>query len=342
MKNVRVEVARLAQSVRHEQVPALYDQVLGTFYFYGSGSASNPGGGAEQQTWARVQASHTAAGYRAYLSAYPQGQYVADARVALALVEAGPAPAPQPQPQPTPQPVQQGLQAGQTAKDCDVCPEMVVIPAGSFTMGSSDGDDDEEPLHRVNIQSFALGKFEVTQGQWKAVMGNNPSRFTECGDNCPVERVSWNDIQEYIQKLNQRSGKTYRLASEAEWEYAARAGSTGKWSFGDNQSQLGEYAWYSANSGKTQRVGQKKPNAFGLYDMHGNVWEWVQDVLHDNYSGAPTDGSAWMNGGDNSRRVLRGGSWSDIPAGLRSANRFWYSPESRIISIGFRLARTVF
>jgi hypothetical protein len=114
MKNVRVEVARLAQSVRHEQVPALYDQVLGTFYFYGSGSASNPGGGAEQQTWARVQASHTAAGYRAYLSAYPQGQYVADARVALALVEAGPAPAPQPQPQPTPQPVQQGLQAGQT------------------------------------------------------------------------------------------------------------------------------------------------------------------------------------------------------------------------------------
>jgi formylglycine-generating enzyme required for sulfatase activity len=200
-----------------------------------------------------------------------------------------------------------------------------------------------KPPHRVNIQSFALGKFEVTQGQWKAVMGNNPSHFKECGDNCPVEQVSWNDIQEYIQKLNQRSGKTYRLASEAEWEYAARAGSTGKWSFGDSESQLGEHAWYSANSGfETQRVGQKRPNAFGLYDMHGNVREWVQDCWHGNYSGAPTDGSAWTTNCTEDPRVLRGGSWISVPAYLRSADRFRYAPGNRLYDVGFRLARTVF
>jgi formylglycine-generating enzyme required for sulfatase activity len=224
---------------------------------------------------------------------------------------------------------------------CAYCPEMVVIPAGSFQMGSNEYTD-EKPPHRVSIKSFALGKYEVTQGQWKAVMGSNPSSFEECGDNCPVEQVSWDDIQQYIQKLNASSGQQYRLPSEAEWEYAARAGSNGKWSFGNDDAQLGQYAWYGSNSGsKTHAAGGKLPNAFGLHDMHGNVWEWVQDYYHDSYSGAPSDGSAWVAGGDQGRRVFRGGGWLIDPAILRSAIRGRYTPDGRNNDIGFRLARTL-
>ena len=230
--------------------------------------------------------------------------------------------------------------AGQTIKDCADCPEMVVIPAGSFTMGSNEFGW-ERPVHRVNVPSFLVGKTEVTQGQWKAVMGSNPSAFSQCGDDCPVERVSWNEAQEFAQRLSQKTGKQYRLPSEAEWEYAARAGSNTKWSFGDNESQLGEYAWFAPNSqGKTQRVAQKRPNAFGLFDMHGNVWEWVQDCFHDNYTGAPADGSAWTTA-CSSTRVLRGGSWGGSPAVLRSANRSGGTPDYRnFIDSGLRLART--
>ena len=172
-------------------------------------------------------------------------------------------------------------------------------------------------------------------------MGSNPSSSGNCGDGCPVERVSWNDAQEFAQRLSQKTGKRYRLPSEAEWEYAARAGSSTKWSFGDNASQLGDYAWFSANSqNKTQRVAQKRPNAFGLFDMHGNVWEWVQDCWHGDYSGAPTDGSAWTTGCSNNYRVLRGGSWINDPTVLRSAGRNRNSPDSRSNYYGLRLART--
>ena len=233
------------------------------------------------------------------------------------------------------------LAVGSILKDCADCPIMVVLPAGSFEMGSYEGTA-EQPVHRVNVPSFLVGKTEVTQGQWKAVMGSNPSRFSNCGDDCPVEQVTWNDVQEFAQRLSQKTGKQYRLPSEAEWEYAARAGSNAKWSFGDSEYQLGEYAWFSANSqGKTQRVAQKRPNAFGLFDMHGNVWEWVEDCWHDNYTGAPTDGRAWTTGCSGSSRVLRGGSWVDYPALLRSAVRLRYAPDFRNVGNGFRLARTL-
>ena len=173
-------------------------------------------------------------------------------------------------------------------------------------------------------------------------MGSNPSYFSSCGDDCPVEQVSWNDAQEFAKRLSQKTGKQYRLPSEAEWEYAARAGSTTRRSFGDSESQLGDYAWYRENSqNKSQRVAQKKSNAFGLFDMHGNVWEWVQDCLHENYTGAPTDGSAWTTGCSNSR-VLRGGSWDSNPASLRSAVRVRSSPDIRYSDLGLRLARTLF
>ena len=216
---------------------------------------------------------------------------------------------------------------------------MVLIPAGSFVMGA-DKNSDEKPHHPVTLRSFLIGKTEVTQGQWKAVMGNNPSRFSQCGDDCPVEQVSWDDAQDFIRKLNQKTGLAYRLPSEAEWEYAARAGSTTEWSHGNDESQLADFAWFSTNSGSTKAVGQKRPNSFGLYDMHGNVWEWVEDCWHDNYIGAPADGSTWTTACRGNTRVLRGGSWGINPSILRSAIRDRYSPDYRVNFIGLRLART--
>ena len=217
---------------------------------------------------------------------------------------------------------------------------MVLIPSGSFVMGA-DKNSDEKPPHTVAVRSFLMGKTEVTQGQWKTVMGSNPSRFSQCGDDCPVEQVSWNDAQDFIRKLNQKTGLVFRLPSEAEWEYAARAGSTSEWTHGNDESRLADFAWFSVNSrAKSQPVAQKRPNAFGLYDMHGNVWEWVQDCWHDNYAGAPLDGSAWTTGCSDSKRVLRGGSWNFDPSILRSAIRDRYSPDNRFIIIGLRLART--
>lgn len=227
---------------------------------------------------------------------------------------------------------------------CEFCPEMLIIPAGSFRMGDDKSKwNNERPAHMVQVASFMLGKFEVTQAQWRAVMGSNPSFFKDCGEHCPVENVSWNEIQTYLQKLSALTGQQYRLPSEAEWEYAARAGSQSKRSHGDDETKLVDYAWYDKNStNKTHAVGQRTANAFGLFDMHGNVWEWVADCWHDNYHGAPLDGSAWVKGCDeDNRRVLRGGSWFSTAAFLRSACRSGYAPANRDDGVGFRVARTL-
>ena len=216
-----------------------------------------------------------------------------------------------------------------------------MIPAGSFEMGSTESNV-EKPVHRVKLPGFLLSRTEVTQGQWQAVMGSNPSHFKQCGADCPVENISWNDAQEFARKLSAKTGKNYRLPSESEWEYAARAGSSSKWSFGDDESQLGPHAWFRANSGyNTHPVAQKRANAFGLYDMHGNAWEWVQDNWHENYQGAPADGSAWVSGGEQWPRVLRGGAWNDDPRDLRSANRLRSAPGGRNDDTGLRIARTL-
>jgi hypothetical protein len=188
--------------------------------------------------------------------------------------------------------------------------EFVLIPAGEFEMGSPSDEEwrrsEEGPVHHVNIEkAFYMGRHEVTQKQWHEVMGDNPSDFK---------------------------------GSEAEWEYACRAGTTTRYSFGDDKSKLGDYAWYIENSdGWTHPVGQKKPNSWGLYDMHGNVWEWVQDSWHDRYNGAPADGSAWE--GDGANRVVRsGGRWM-FASGCRSAFRYFNAPDTRFSLIGFRLLR---
>ena len=320
---------------------------------------------AEQEAWEIAKRRDTVASYGVYLNRYPSGRYAQTARDALEGLQPAPMPAPVPRPvqqavqaaSPAPQsPAQASQQAGQAFRDCTGahCPDMVVIPGGSFVMGSHERDSEKTP-HSVSMRSFALGKYEVTQGQWKAVMGSNPSGFKNCGDNCPVESVSWNDIQQYLSKLNQQTGQQYRLPSEAEWEYAARAGCSKAFNVGGqckdkieaSEANFDGNGTYNGSAKgvyrqKTIQVGSFRANNWGLHDMHGNVWEWVEDVWHDNYAGAPTDGSAWTKGREQSRRVLRGGSWYSNPDDLRSAIRNRYSPDYRNNNVGgFRIARTV-
>jgi formylglycine-generating enzyme required for sulfatase activity/Mg-chelatase subunit ChlD len=221
--------------------------------------------------------------------------------------------------------------------------EFVWIEPGTFTMGSPSSepgrDSDEGPQHEVTIsQGFYLGKFEITQAQWESVMGNNPSAFD--GSNRPVEQVSWNDLQAFIQRLNEAAGEAlYRLPTEAEWEYTARAGTTTRWSFGDDESQLGDYAWYSGNNSPsgTKEVGTKLPNPWGLYDMHGNVWEWVQDWIGSYTSGSQIDPTGPSPG---SVRVVRGGGFGSFARSVRSASRRGDAPGSRGDFHGARLLRT--
>ncbi len=217
--------------------------------------------------------------------------------------------------------------------------QMVFVQGGCFQMGDTfgDGDSDEKPVHQVCVDSFYIGKYEVTQGQWQKIMGNNPSRFSNCGDNCPVEQVSWNDIQGFFRKLNASSGKNYRLPTEAEWEYAARSGGK-KEKYAGTDGSLDDYAWYSSNSGsKTHPVGQKRPNGLGIYDMSGNVWEWCNDYYGENYySQSPRNNPEGPSSG--SYRVLRGGGWGNIAAYTRAAYRNRSFPGIRDYGLGFRLA----
>jgi formylglycine-generating enzyme required for sulfatase activity len=191
---------------------------------------------------------------------------------------------------------------------------------------------------KVPDATFAIGKYPVTQEQYQAVIETNPSHFQGNPQN-PVESVSYGDAQAFCQKLSQVTGKNYRLPTESEWEYACRAGTTTDYYFGDDANQLGDYAWYYGNSQKTTHpVGQKKPNAWGLYDMSGNVWEWCEDDWHDSYIGAPTDGSAWIKNGNDNCSLLRGGSWGNYPINCRSAFRiFFIRRVLRNLNLGFRV-----
>jgi formylglycine-generating enzyme required for sulfatase activity/uncharacterized caspase-like protein len=233
--------------------------------------------------------------------------------------------------------------------------EMVQIPGGSFMMGSPKGeagrDKDESPQHPVKVPGFFMGKYEITQAQYQAITDSNPSNFK--GHNKrPVETVSWDNAVEFCKKLSQKTGKTYRLPSEAEWEYACRAETKTPFYFGEtitidlvnyNNSDLVDYNYSYGSVPKaeyrqqTTDVGQFPPNSFGLYDMHGNVWEWCLDVYNDNYQDAPKDGSAWLTGKDNDMKLMRGASWTNFTRDCRSAIRYGNARANRSASVGFRV-----
>jgi formylglycine-generating enzyme required for sulfatase activity len=242
--------------------------------------------------------------------------------------------------------------------------DMVLIPGGTFIMGSPDGEkganSTEKPQHEVTVPQFFMGRYPITQAQWRVVadwpaivgyppfdrpLNPDPSSFK--GDDRPVENVNWDDATEFCQRLSQRTGRQYRLPSEAEWEYACRAGTQTPFSFGNYIST--ELANYSGSEygespacetkGKTTDIGLYLPNNFGLCDMHGNVWEWCEDDWHKSYEGAPTDGSAWLNReNENSTKIIKGGSWVSVPRGCRSAYRYLYSCDYRGNYAGFRVA----
>ena len=272
-------------------------------------------------------------------------------------------------------------------RDCPTCPEVMVIPGGEFLMGSDrrddESDDDERPRHRVTVSGFALGVHEVTRDEYAAFVAatgrgsgdrcwalnddggwgwqddatwRSPG-YLQAGDH-PVVCVNWADAQAYVDWLSEETGAEYRLPSESEWEYAARAGSTARRHWGDDADEQCAYVNGADRTAKrrfddwtvadctdgavwTSLVGAYGANAFGLHDMLGNVWEWVEDCWHDDYDGAPRDGSAWMRGGDCGRRVLRGGSWHFSPRFLRSANRSGSVAVLRNAVVGFRVARTL-
>lgn len=256
----------------------------------------------------------------------------------------------------------EGFQPGRVFRDCDGCPEMVVVPAGSFTMGSPATEEgrseDEGPQREVTIgNAFAVGKHEVTFAEWEACVAGggctsnrSPSDQGWGKGTRPVINVSWHDAHEYVLWLSVKTGKTYRLLSEAEWEYAARAGTTTAYPWGTAASHdFANYGKDECCGGLAQGldqwvnsapVGSFPANRFGLHDMHGNVWEWVEDCWNEGYSGAPADGLA-RTAAECGRRVVRGGSWFNLPRAMRSADRSNFGTGERTDYFGFRLARTL-
>lgn len=297
-----------------------------------------------------------------------------------------PAAAPLPErPIAAPNPGPRSVTPGTVFRDCAGCPELVVVPGGRFEMGSPTSEsgrgDDEGPQRWVSVGSFAVGRFEVTRGQFRAFVRvtsramtggcdlwhgpafrPDPSRDWQSpgypqDDDHPVACVSWNDAQAYVVWLSRQTGKRYRLLTEAEWEYVARAGSRSRYYFGASEAELCRYANVAdqaflrahpggsghtpCNDGSaaTSPIGRFLPNAFGLHDVHGNLWEWVEDC-YGPYSAAPSDGRA-ATGSSSCVRVIRGGSWQDVPRTLRSALRFGFTPDDRLIVVGFRVSRTL-
>ena len=293
----------------------------------------------ERVFWQSIEASTNPDDFAAYLAQYPDGTFKTLARNRMRELVFKP---------------------GTVFRDCGECPQMVVVPAGSFRMGSPSGEaergDDEGPVHRVTFdRPFAVGVYEVTFREWDACVaggGCNGYRPDDRGwgrGDRPVINVSWDDARAYVRWLSRETGEGYRLLSESEWEYVARAGTTGPFHTGatistDQANYNGNYVYGSGRRGvwreQTVVVGRFPPNGFGLHDVHGNVWEWVQDCWHDDYVGAPSDGGAWETG-DCIWRVARDGSWIYGPRYLRAALRNRYTTGDRDDDLGFRIARTL-
>ena len=234
--------------------------------------------------------------------------------------------------------------------------EMTHLKGGSFDMGSNDPDSDEKPVHPVSVEPFSIGSYEVTNAQYRQFLSNSGYDGTSdadddylkhfrhdptmpTSDTCPVVYVSWKNAKAFCEWLSRKTGRHFRLPTEAEWEYACRARIESRYSFGDSVTRLGDYAWFDHNSNNhTHPVGRKRPNAFGLFEMHGNVWEWCEDDWHDNYHGAPRNGKAWVDAPRGSSRVFRGGSWTDGAWVCRSAFRYRNIPAYTDSNVGFRVA----
>lgn len=368
-RQVRREVSAASDE---KQRPAVYDDLDYPFYFRPPPATATAGGGGgtassggvtdalesvsrrqENLFWQSVESNPTVARYEAYLAQYPNGAYAALARLALADP---PRPRPavdRPGSRPSVDPAG-GRRDGEVFRDCGECPQMVVVPGGRFTMGSPGSEEgrygDEGPQHRVTIPAIAVGVYEVTFAEWEACVsaggcgGYRPNDWGWGRGSRPVINVSWEDAQAYVSWLSRRSGFLYRLLSESEWEYVARAGTTTRYWWGDSvgrdRANCGECG--SGWDGEmTAPVGSFSANRYGLHDVSGNVWEWVEDCWHGDYVGAPSDGSAWTSGGDCSLRVLRGGSWSNYPRDLRSASRLRTSAGLRLAFSGFCVSRTL-
>jgi uncharacterized caspase-like protein/formylglycine-generating enzyme required for sulfatase activity len=274
----------------------------------------------ETDVWHKAETANDSAAVQVYLDRYPAGRFVAQAKLRLTAEKKTERGGPRP---------------GTVLKDCVECPEMVVIPAGSF--------DEIYPSRKVTLKSFAMGKTVVTQKQWISVMGNNPSSSTGCGDSCPVEQVTWDEAQEYVQKLSAITGKTYRLPSETEWEYACQAGKKQNYCGSENADDV---SWHAGNSGHTiHPTGQKQANAWGLYDMGGNVKEWTENCSTVIWSrtGTSIKLSAQTSacGGTNDGRMVRGGSWDQSAIGNQSTSKLVVNRLIRSDVIGFRVAKTL-
>ena len=236
----------------------------------------------------------------------------------------------------------QTTMCAQTKSDNSFEIDMILVPGGAFLMGSDDGEADEKPIHSVTLSSFYIGKYEVTQKQWREVMGKDPInlKFAGC-DNCPVERVSWNEVQIYLQKLNSKTGKIYRLPTEAEWEFAARGGKGSNSNTYSGSNHIGAEAWFLGNSeSKTHSIGGKKANELGVYDMTGNVWEWCNDWYDDNYYSSSTSENP-KGPTTGSYRVYRGGGWNDTPLFCRVTRRGDNAPSDSSGDLGFRVALSI-
>jgi formylglycine-generating enzyme required for sulfatase activity len=341
---------RVLSATRNGQEPFIYGALGGEqLYLNPQLPATPPPPGydpVEVGIWQSALKLGTADAYRDYLARYPAGQFNTQAQLQIAaLRRQGPGPPVSPTPQEAPP--QEGV-AGRTFRDCPECPEMVSIAAGHFLMGSPKDKSyyDEVPQHPVELPAFMLGKYAVTFEQWDACTAaggcsKNPGDSGWGRGSRPVINVTWDDAQQYVRWLSRRTGHRYRLPSEAEWEYAARAGTTTAYYWGDDFSK-GRCAGCSApyHGSKTAPAGSFAPNPWGLYDMVGEVWQWTQDPYHKDYSGAPADGRSWETGGE--ARVLRGGAWygedSHVAMQTRSAYRYHDSASGDII--GMRVAMT--
>lgn len=348
-------------ATKQKQLPEVSLSLIGEFYLHGKpdnglASAAPPPPDPAAVAWETIKNTKDAQLVKEYLDQFSEGIFAALARSRLrSLTEkkvAGIFPVP-------PKLTIDKVKPGEELQDCDQCPKLVTVPAGSFTMGSAAGEQgrnkNESPQHQVTIaQPFAVSKFEVSFDEWEACVleggcnGHKPKDSSWGRGNRPAIHVSWDDAKAYVQWLRQKTGKPYRLLSEAEWEYAARGGTTGAYAtgIGITPQQANFDASIAAGNradiayrGKTVEVGTFTANPYGLHDMHGNVMEWVEDCWNPDHAGAPADASP--RGGDCSRRVLKGGAWYYEASYLRSAARQSYPRKTRLNVVGFRVARTL-